>query len=114
MRTTFGYVISIGEEEHVCRVTGTYTRGYPASYWGNYPEPGEPESFDVEKAEIPIAIRQFGKPTGLFRHLDLTDALTEAQINDIAQHGLSAARECLPERRRSYAGRGGYLVNQTV
>lgn len=86
-RETFGYSISIGEEEHTARVAGTYWPGHR----GNVIEPAEEPIFDVATVEIPVAIRdQFGKPTGEFRHIDIVDALTIAQVADIAEHGVMA------------------------
>jgi hypothetical protein len=92
MPTTFDYVIAIGEEEHVCRVTGRFYEGFAGRYYVD-PQPPEEARFEVESVGVPIAVLQFGKPTGKFTYHDILPVLTDKQVEEIAELGVMAAHE---------------------
>jgi hypothetical protein len=108
-RTSFVYVISVGDEEHSCRIVGDFIRGYAQTL----EEPGQSDLFEVERVEVPIAIREFGKPTGNHDYRDIVGLLSDEQIAEIRRLGLaeygdrkSAAEERRWEERREDAVMG--------
>ena len=99
-------------DEYFLKVTGTYSKGYNAITNGDYPEPGEPDSFDISSVKAcrskyePVIRRHledgpwFEVPNEMIT-LEALEHLQQICIQNV-KDDVSEARESTAEFHRAY------------